>query len=59
VQNILKGTAEKPFLRSKNNIIAEVNTEFINITGYSNDELIGKSLNQISIMLRIDSQIDF
>lgn len=59
MQNILKEIAEKPFLRSKNNIIAEVNTEFINITGYSNDELIGKSLDEISIMLRIDSQMDF
>lgn len=59
VKNILKEIVEKPFLCSKNNIIIEVNTEFINITGYSNNELIGKSLSEISKLLRIDSKIDF
>ena len=54
---ILKKPNEEPFLYSKNNIVNEVNDEFINLTGYSNNELIGKSLTEISNMLRIDSQV--
>ena len=54
---ILKKKVEKPFLYSKNNIVAEINNEFTNLTGYSNNELIGKSLTEISTMLKIDSQI--
>jgi len=53
----LKKVVEKPFLHSKNNIIVEVNNQFINLTGYSKNELIGKSLYEISCMLRINSQI--
>ena len=53
----LKKVTEKPFLYSKNNIITKVNNEFINLSGYSENELIGKSLTELSCMLRIDSQI--
>ena len=53
----LKKITEKPFLHSKNNVIIEANDQFINLTGYSRNELIGKSLNEITYMLRIDSQI--
>ncbi|MEQ8155294.1 MAG: PAS domain S-box protein [Clostridiaceae bacterium] len=53
----LKKTVEKLFLYSKNNIIIEVNDEFLNLTGHFRNELIGKSLEEISYMLRIDSQI--
>jgi len=55
---ILKKINEKPFLCSKNNIVTEVNNEFLILTGYFKNELIGKSLSEISIMLRLDSQID-
>ncbi len=54
---ILKKSDEKPFLYSKNNIVTEIDNHFINLTGYSNSELIGKSLTEISCMLKIDSQI--
>jgi PAS domain S-box-containing protein len=57
MRNMLKNGVEKPFLYSKNNIIVEVNNKFINFTGYSKNELIGKSLYEISCMLRINSQI--
>jgi PAS domain-containing protein len=54
---MLNGKTEKPFFHSKNNVIIEINREFINFTGYSRNELIGKSLLEISYMLRIDSQV--
>ncbi|HEX9026679.1 MAG TPA: HAMP domain-containing sensor histidine kinase [Clostridium sp.] len=54
---ILKKNDEKPFLCSKNNIVTEIDNHFISLTGYSNSELIGKSLTEISCMLKIDSQI--
>jgi len=54
---MLKRKTEKPFLCSKNSIIIKVNNEFIDLTGYSRNELIGKSLVEISNMLRIDSQV--
>jgi len=57
MENILKKSDEKSFLYSKNKIVTEVNNDFINLTGYSNNELIGKSLTEISIMLKIDSQV--
>lgn len=58
MESVLSEITEEPFLYSKNNVIVEVNTQFTNITGYSNEELIGKSLTEISNLLRIDSQID-
>jgi len=54
---VLKKFNKKPFLYSKNNIVAEVNNEFMNFTGYFEKDLIGKSLTEISCMLKIDSQI--
>ncbi|AGK96994.1 PAS domain-containing sensor histidine kinase [Clostridium pasteurianum] len=53
----LKRKIEEPFLQSKNSIIIGVNNEFIKLTGYSKDELIGKSLYEISFMLRLNDQI--
>ena len=54
---VLKRLGEKPYLHSENNIVTKVNNDFINLTGYSNNELIGKSLTEISCLLKIDSQI--
>lgn len=53
----LKKAAEKPFLYSMNNIVTLVNKDFINLTGFSENELIGKSLMEISYMLKIDCQV--
>jgi len=53
----LKKKYERPFLHLRNSIIIEVNNEFINFTGYSRSELIGKSLYEINSMLRLNSQI--
>lgn len=46
-----------PMLCSKGGIITEINAEFANFSGYSESELIGKSLTEISNMLRMDSQV--
>ncbi|WP_010238242.1 sensor histidine kinase [Clostridium arbusti] len=53
----LKKKTQEPFVHSKNGIIIEVNNEFINFTGYSRNESTGKSLYEISSMLRLNSQI--
>jgi len=53
----LKKVTEKPFLHSKNDIVTGVNDEFIKFTRYTREEIIGKSLIEISKMLRIDSQV--
>jgi len=47
----------KPCLYSCDNIITEANKEFIGFTGYALDELLGKSLIEIGVMIRINSQI--
>ncbi|WP_234123913.1 ATP-binding protein [Clostridium hydrogenum] len=46
-----------PILCSKSGIITEINAEFVSFSGYSESELIGKSLTEISSMLRMDSQV--
>lgn len=47
----------EPYLYSCDSIITEVNSEFIDFTGYALDELLGKSLLEIGDMLKINSQI--
>ncbi|WP_193708460.1 ATP-binding protein [Alkalibaculum sporogenes] len=49
----------KPSIISQNNIICEVNNEFIQLSGYLKHELIGKTLTELSKMIRISSQICF
>lgn len=53
---ILKRTLEKAFLCFKNDVVSEINKEFTLLTGYSCEELIGKSFHEINIILKIDSQ---
>lgn len=53
----LKKVTENPLLSSKDDIVVEVNNELMNLTGHSKNELIGKSLTEISKMLKINSQI--
>ena len=47
----------EPYLYSCDSIITEVNKEFIDFTGFTMDELLGKSLIEIGDMLKINSQI--
>ena len=53
---VFKKLANIPYLVSENNIIVEINNEFTSSYGYSENELIGKSLTEISRLIRIDSQ---
>jgi signal transduction histidine kinase len=45
----------KPFICSKNGIITEVNDKFNILTRYSRKEVMGKSLEEMSSMLKLDS----
>ena len=47
----------EPYLYSCDSIITEVNKEFIDFTGFTMDELLGKSLIEIGDMLKFNSQI--
>jgi len=47
----------EPYLCSCQSIITEVNQSFVDFTGFTSDELIGKSLIKIGVLLRINSQI--
>lgn len=47
----------EPYLYSCDSIITEVNNEFIDFTGFTMNELLGKSLIEIGNMLKINSQI--
>jgi signal transduction histidine kinase len=54
----LKRRASKPFIYFKSNIVIKINNELVKLTGYSSNQLIGKSIDEINIMLRINSQIN-
>lgn len=47
----------QPYLYSCNSIITDVNKEFIEYTGFTMDELLGKSLIEMGDMLKINSQM--
>jgi len=47
----------EPYLFSCNSIITEVNNKFLDLTGFTMNELLGKSLIEIGAMLKINSQI--
>ncbi|UZW15377.1 PAS domain-containing sensor histidine kinase [Clostridium pasteurianum] len=47
--------SKKAFLYTKDDIAVEVNDDFMDITGYSKEELLGKSIEQIIDLLRISS----
>ncbi|MGH4050609.1 MAG: ATP-binding protein [Clostridium sp.] len=47
----------EPYFYSCANTITSVNKEFLDLTGYFIDELIGKPLNKIEQLLKINSQI--
>ncbi|HHX62868.1 MAG TPA: PAS domain-containing protein [Epulopiscium sp.] len=48
---------EKAYIYSNNNMVYKVNKQFIQLTGYKENELIGKSLADISILLKSECQI--
>jgi len=55
--NTFNGRTNEPYLYSFDNIITDVNEGFIDFTGFTMDELLGKSLIEIGAMIRINSQI--
>ena len=57
MENIFNNIKIEPYLYSCDSIITEVNKEFIDFTGFTMDELLGKSLIEIGDMLKITSQI--
>jgi len=52
--NIFNNKMIKPYLYLCDNIITEVNKEFLNFTGYTSVELLGKTLIEICHMLKIN-----
>ena len=52
----VKRRIQKPFLCFNGNIASGVNHEFEKLTGYSRDELLGKTANEINKMLKTESQ---
>lgn len=58
MSNILAESYNKPFLHSMENIVTEVNEAFVNLVGYSENELLGRSLTEISKLIRIDLQMN-
>ncbi|MHC1682180.1 MAG: ATP-binding protein [Clostridiaceae bacterium] len=50
---------ETPFLIIKNNIVIGANLPFYNFTEFSPKELIGKAVNDVIRLLRINTKIDF
>ena len=47
----------RPYIKIINNLLTEVNDEFEELTGYSKEDIIDKSSEEIEKILRIDSQI--
>jgi len=57
MRNTLIKKIMEPFLHSRDGIIIEVNKEFVNFTGFTMDELLGKSLIEIGNLLKINPKI--
>lgn len=57
MKNSLAKSAKKPCIYTENNIVYKVSKEFLQLTGYKDNVLIGKSLMDVSILLRIESQM--
>ncbi|MCJ7691781.1 MAG: PAS domain-containing protein, partial [Clostridiaceae bacterium] len=55
----LKNAIKQSFFLLKNNILTGMNKEFIDLTGFTMEELSGKSIEEIGSMLRINSQVLF
>lgn len=48
------GRIREPYLYSSNGTITEVNDEFVNLTGFKMGELVGKSIDEISNMIKFN-----
>src|SRR5665647_2522483 len=55
--NTFDNTLIELYLYSRYNIVTGVNKEFLDFSGYSLDELLGKSIIEIGVILKINSQI--
>lgn len=58
MDDIVKISTYTGILFSKDNIITEVSKAFLELTGYNEEEILGKTLVEVCKILRIDSQID-
>ena len=58
MENVVKINVYERCLISKNNIILGVNRDFLDLVGYAESELIGKTLVEAGKIFRIDSQVD-
>lgn len=58
MKNIIEVDNCEGFLISKDNIIIEINKDFLDLTGYPESQLVGKTLAEVSKILRIDSQMN-
>jgi len=56
VEYVFNNRMIEPYLCSSDSIITEVNKEFIDFTGFTMGELLGKSLIEIGDMLKFSSQ---
>lgn len=54
---VFKKGIESPIFNVRDNIVTKVNDQFVNLTGYQKDELVGKTINEVGKMLRIDLQM--
>ncbi|HEY8805518.1 MAG TPA: PAS domain-containing protein, partial [Clostridium sp.] len=57
MENTFKNRIIEPYLYSRTNIITDVNKEFLDFSGFTMDELLGKSLIEIGNMMNFNSQI--
>ncbi|MBZ9636277.1 ATP-binding protein [Clostridium sp. FP1] len=57
MENTINNIIIEPSLYSCDNIIIEINKEFIDFTGFTMNELLGKSLVELGAILKINSQI--
>ncbi len=58
MNNTLIRSVTKPFIRIKNNFAFEINNEFEKLTGYLRSDMLGKSISEISKILKIDTQVN-
>ena len=58
MEDIVNMKTYEGFIISQNNIIIEVNRNFLKLTGYTENQILGLTLVEASKLLRIDSQVD-
>lgn len=59
MNNTNRRNIPKPFILFKNNVVLDINKKFTSLTGYRKKEIIGKSILEISNLLKTSSQISF